>query len=204
MPYDYSDAPPPREIELMPHGTITTVTMHIRSGGVGEDGMCKRSKDGGCEMLDAEFVVVDGKYARRRFWANMVLAGTTDGHAKAAEISRSTLRTIIESARNIRPEDMSPAGRAARTVSLRDFDGITFIAKIGIEKGGPKKDSNGALTGEFYDDKNILAAVITPDKKEWHPIEQAPPFNGGGAQTATSAAAPTETAPPITRPGWAS
>jgi hypothetical protein len=204
MPYDYSDAPPPRDIELIPRGTLATVVMHIRADGVGEDGMCKRSKDGGCEMLDVEFVVVDGKYARRKFWSNMILAGTTDGHTKAAEISRGTLRSIIESARNIRPEDMSPAARTARTVSLKDFDGLSFVAKIGIEKGGAKKDSSGALTGEFYDDKNIIAAVITPDKKDWHPIEQAPPFNGGGAQAAAPAATPAEAAPPIARPGWAS
>ena len=25
-------------------------------------------------------------------------------------------------------------------------------------------------------DKNIIAAVITPDKKDWHPVEQPPPF----------------------------
>jgi hypothetical protein len=196
MPYDYSDAPPPREFELIPHGTIAIISMHPRPGGVGEDGMCKRSKDGSCEMLDAAFTVVDGTYARRRFWENMVLEGTTDGHAEAAKISRSKLRAILESARGIKPDDMSPAARAARTVSLKDFDGLTFIAKIGIEKGGPKNDGSGTN----YNDKNILAAVITPDRKEWHPVEQAPPFNdGGGAPPST----PTTPAPPIARPGWA-
>jgi hypothetical protein len=202
MPYDYSDAPPPREFDLIPHGTLATVTMHLRAGGVGEDGMCKRSKDGGCEMLDVEYVVVDGKFARRKFWQNMVISGVTAGHAEAAKISQGTLRTILESARNIRPDDMSPAARAARTVSLRDFDGMTFVARVGVEKGGAKKDANGVATGEFYADKNILAAVITPDKKEWHPVEQAPPFDGGGS--GAQAAAPANAAPPIARPGWAS
>jgi hypothetical protein len=197
MPYDYSDAPPPREFELIPHGTIATVMMQLRPGGVGEDGMLKRSKDGGCEMLDAVYVVVDGPFARRKFFGNMVLAGTTDGHAKAVEITRSTLRSILESARGIKPDDMSPQARAARTASVKDFDNLTFIAKIGIEKGGPRNDGKG----DKYDDKNILAAVITPDKKEWHSVEQQPPFNGGssGAQ-----AAPSNAAPPVERPGWAS
>ena len=45
-PYDYSDAPPPRDIELIPHGTILTLILHLRAGGVGEDGLLKRSKDG--------------------------------------------------------------------------------------------------------------------------------------------------------------
>ena len=197
MPYDYSDAPPPREFDLIPHGTIAPVTMHLRAGGVGEDGMCKRSKDGGCEMLDVEYVVVDGKYARRKFWSNMIMSGTTDGHAEAAKISLGTLRTILESARNIRPDDLSPAARAARTVSLKDFDGLTFVVRVGIERGGPNKDK----PGENWPDKNIIAAVITPDKKEWKPVEQAPPFDGGGG---AQAAAPANAAPPIARPGWAS
>ena len=197
MPYDYSDAPPPREFDLIPHGTIATVTMHLRAGGVGEDGMCKRSKDGGCEMLDVEYVVVEGKYARRKFWSNMIMSGTTDGHAEAAKISLGTLRTILESARNIRPDDLSPAARAARTVSLKDFDGLTFVVRVGIERGGPNKDK----PGENWPDKNIIAAVITPDKKEWKPVEQAPPFDGGGG---AQAAAPANAAPPIARPGWAS
>src|SRR5262245_18565989 len=150
MPYDYSDAPPPRDMELIPHGTIATVVMHLRAGDVGEDGMCKRAKSG-CEMLDIEFVVADGPYVRRKFWEYMILAGTTAEHAKAAEISRGTLRTIIESARGIKPDDMSPQARTARTVRLRDFENLTFIAKIGIEKGGTK--NNGS--GENWPDKNI-------------------------------------------------
>jgi hypothetical protein len=51
MPYDYTDAPPPRDIELIPHGTIATVVLHIRAGNVGEDGKLKRSAKGDCEML---------------------------------------------------------------------------------------------------------------------------------------------------------
>ena len=81
MPFDYTNAPPPRDTELIPHGTVATVVMHIRPGGVGEDNMLKRSKDGGCEMLDTEFVVVDGPFLRRKFWENFILAGTTDGSA---------------------------------------------------------------------------------------------------------------------------
>src|SRR6516165_160060 len=145
MPYDYTDAPPPRELELIPHGTIATVTMHLRPGGVGEDGLLKRNAEGTCEMLDVEYVVADGPYARRKVWGYMVLAGTTDGHAQAAEISRGTLRSILESARNIKPDDLSPRAREARTANLKDFDNLTFVAKIGIEKGGPKKDRTGKL-----------------------------------------------------------
>jgi hypothetical protein len=198
MPYDYTNAPPPREMELIPTGTIATVQMRIRPGTTGEDGLLKRSAKGDCEMLDIEFVVVDGPHERRRFWQNFILEGTTSGHAEAAKISRGTLRSIIESARGIKPSDVSPEARAARTVSLRDFDQIIFIAKIGIERGKPKNDG----TGENYSDKNVLAAVITPDRREWHPVEQPPPWNGG--DPGGSAAPPTSPAPGIPKPDWAS
>jgi hypothetical protein len=86
--FDYSEAQSQREIDLIPHGTIATLQLTVRSGGAGEDGMLKRSQDGLCEMLDLEFVVVEGEYVRRKFWERFVLVGTTDGHARAIEISR--------------------------------------------------------------------------------------------------------------------
>jgi hypothetical protein len=200
MPYDYSNAPPPRDLELIPAGTVASVQMRIRPGGAGEDGMLKRSAKGDCEMLDCEFVLVDGPYSRRKFWTNFVLEGTTAGHAHAAEISRGILRGIIESARNIRPDDLSDQARARRTASLKDFDNIVFIARIGIEKGKPKNDGSG----ENYADKNVIAGIITPDKKEWHPVEQPPPFNGGNAGTAASPPPSATPASGVAKPSWAS
>jgi hypothetical protein len=200
MAYDYSDAPPPRDVELIPHNTLATVQMRIRPGNAGENGLLKRSKDGACEMLDVEFVLVDGPHAKRKFWENMILAGTTDGHAKAVEISRGKLRQILESSRGIKPEDMSPQARTARTAELKDFDDVIFIAKVGVEKGKPRNDGSG----DNYPDKNILAAIITPDKRDWHPIEQPPPWNGGGGGSEPSSAAPAaNNAGPVAKPAWA-
>jgi hypothetical protein len=205
MPYDYSTAPPPRDLELIPAGTIASVQLRIRPGNTGEGGLLTRSKDGACEMLNLEFVLVDGPYTKRKFWSNYVLAGTTAGHAEAAEISRGTLRRILESARNIHPDDMSDQARARRTADLKDFDNVVFITRIGVEKGKPKNDGSG----ENYADKNVIASVITPDKKEWHPVVQPPPFNGGGgASAAASPAAPASSAAPATpvagvpKPAW--
>jgi hypothetical protein len=197
MPYDYSDAPAPRDFDLIPHGTNATISLHIRPGGVGEDNMLKRSKSGDCEMLDCEFSVVDGQWKGRKLWENLILEGTTDGHKQSIDINRRTIKAIIDSALGLDPDDRSPAARTARTMSLKELEGMTFIAKIGIEKGMPK--NNG--TGENWPDKNILAVVITSDrKKDWHPVEQPPPFNGGGSGAQAQSS---DAAPPITRPGWA-
>jgi hypothetical protein len=123
-----------------------------------------------------------------------ILEGTTEGHEKSASINRRTLKAIIDSAYGLDPEDKSPEARATRTKSLKDLEGIAFVGKVGIEKGKPRGN------GEFYDDKNILAGVITRDRKDWHAVEQStPPVNSGGAQ----ASLPVDTAPPVTRPGWA-
>jgi hypothetical protein len=197
MPYDYTQAPPQRETELIPHNTVARVALKIRAGGVGEDGLLTRSKKGDCEMLDLEFTAIDGPYVKRKFWQNLTLAGATAGHAKAAEVSRTTLRGIIESARGINPKDVSPQARRARTADLKDFDGLIFTAKIGVEKGKPKNDGSG----ENWPDRNILAFAITPDQRDWHPVEQPPPFNGGGG--GTSGPTPPASAP-IAKPAWAS
>jgi hypothetical protein len=203
MAYDYSQAPPPRQPDLIPAGTVCTVQMRIRPGGAGEDGILKRSSNGDCEMLDCEFVVVDGEHARRKFWCNMLVNGTTPDQQSMAEVWCRTRKTILESARNINPNDASPEARARYVAELKDFDELIFIAKVGIEKGKPNKS-----TGENYPDKNTLAGVITPDKKEYRPIPQSPPFNGGGsgasAGPATGGAPPSPLSGGVPKPGWAS
>jgi hypothetical protein len=201
MPYDYSDAPPPRDLELIPANTIATLSLHIQGGGAGEDGMLKRSKDGRCEMLALEFVLLDTEFAKRKLWENWIVEGAD--HAKAIEISYSRIKAVLDSALGLDPKDISPQARAARTRSYKELEGLTFIGKIGIEKGVPKSDGSGD-----WPDKNILAGIITPGRREWHPVVQPPPFDGGGQATSSSAtssgSAPATPTPPIARPGWVS
>jgi hypothetical protein len=191
MPFDYTDAPEQRGDELIPANTVATVQMKIRPGNAGEGGLLTRSKDGGCEMLDCELIVVDGPHTKRKLWERYVLNGTTRGHEEAANISRGKLRAVLESARGVKPDDMSEEARKARTAELSDFDGLRFIARIGIEKGKPRNDG----TGENYPDRNVITTIITPDKKNWRTVEQAPPSRSSDSGVAVPA--------PITRPTWA-
>jgi hypothetical protein len=165
--------------------------MTIRQGGAGEGGWLKRSADGASEGLDCEFIVADGPYAKRKLWQLFTLHGTAPGHAEAGEISRNTLRAILESARGIRPEDKSDKAQTARKVSgWSDFDQLRFIARIGVR---PPKDNYAA--------KNTIAEVVTPERQAWKQPEQ---IDQGliGAKPANSVAAPP---PPnaIARPQWA-
>jgi hypothetical protein len=185
MLYDYTDAPSP----LIPDGTIATVSMHIIAGNVGEDGMLKRSKEGDCEMIHCEFTVLDGAYKDRKFWQYLILVGTTDKQKQAVIRTLGTLKAILDSALNLKPKDESNEARAARTVSLKWFDGKSFIAKIGVAEGSGN-----------YPDNNVLVGIITPDKQQYHPVEQPPPFDGGGGSAGGGG---TPSAPPVERPGWA-
>jgi hypothetical protein len=189
---DFNNAPEQREGGLIPEETIAVVHMTIRPGNAGEGGWLKRSKDGSSNGIDAEFTVVEGQHAKRKFWKLFTVEGSTEGHAKAAEISASQLRAILESARGVRPDDDSDAAKAARRVSSwGDFDGIRFVAKIGIEPG---KDG--------YKPKNTLDAAITPDRKAWVKVEQV--VKGAGSMQPIGAIAQSvvQNAKP-SKPSWA-
>ena len=109
MPFDYTDAPS----ILIPDGTVATVSIHIRPGGVGEDGMLKRSASGECEMLDLELTVLDGPYKGRKFWHSLLLVGTTDGQKKMAAGNLGVLKAILDSALGLMSNDVSAEARAA-------------------------------------------------------------------------------------------
>jgi hypothetical protein len=188
---DFNNAGPQRSRDVIPAGTIATLHLTVRSGGAGEDGWLRRSKDGDSEGLDLEFTVVDGPFAKRKFWSLLTLFGTKPNHAIAGEISASRLRAILESGRGVRPDDKSDAARKARqTASYADFDGLRFIARIGIEPA----------QGNFKA-KNTIDEVITPERKDWHVVEQvAKNAVSMPAATPAIAKAPAK----IERPQWAS
>jgi hypothetical protein len=163
MSFDFNQADEQRSFDVIPDGTIAVVQLKIRCGGAGEGGILTRSKDGRSEHLDVELVVVEGPHSGRKIFERLTVSGTSDGHAQAAKISHGKLRAILESALGIKPRDVSEAAKKARVAEYAVFDGKRFLAKIGVE---PAKGNFKA--------KNTIAEVITPDRKEWRPIEQVP------------------------------
>src|SRR5215831_8608290 len=85
--YDFNDAETQRNFDVIPDGTIAPVRMTVRPGSAGEGGWLRRSKDGGSEALDCEFVVLGGPFVKRKFWMLFTMAGTTAGHDEATIIS---------------------------------------------------------------------------------------------------------------------
>jgi len=162
MAYDFNSASEQRSGDLIADGTIAPVHLTIRPGNSGEGGWLKRSKSGDSMALDCEFTVTEGPNAKRKFWSLFTVEGTTEGHQKAADISASRIRAILESAHGVRPDDESETAHNARRIaSWGDLNNLRFVVKIGVEKG---KDG--------YKDKNTLAEVITPDRKQWAKVEQ--------------------------------
>ena len=199
---------------LIPHGTECKVNMIIRPGGVGPEVYMTQSRSSDALMLDCEFTVVAGQYARRKFWGFLILQGSSE---KAVNIGRSQIRAMIESSIGIMPTDMSEQSCKMRNIqNIGQIDGIEFACKVGIQKAAPNSG---------YEDKNRLMSVITPDNKSYQAVMsgQAPPQqqnNGGYAphsptqvsQAATASwqqpqqsqpTAPTQAQPTPPIPSWA-
>jgi hypothetical protein len=183
MAYDFNTANEQRSFDVIPDRTIAVVRLNIRPGDAGDGGLFKRSKNGQAEGLNCELTIVGGQYDKRKIFEWMTISGTTDNHAQAADISHRKLRAIIESARGIKPTDVSEAAKKARVVDYADFDGLRFVAQIGVE---PAKGD--------YRAKNFLAQIITPERKEWQPVEQV------AQPTPAATAKPSNV---IERPAWA-
>jgi hypothetical protein len=157
--FDFNTAQPQQGGDLIPAKTFARVVSTVRPGGHGEGGWLTKAQSG-FEYLNFEFTISSAPYAKRKIFQNAGVAGVTEGHEKAAEITRSMLRGILESARSIGPKDETDKARRARVIqSFGDFVELEFAVEIGIEKG---KDG--------YDDKNKITRVLTPDHKHYRQV----------------------------------
>ena len=189
--------------EPIPAGTTCVLVMKIKPGAVGIDGLCKRSSKGDSEGLDVEYVVEGDQYDKRKIYAFHLIDGTTAGHAKAGEITRSLLRAIYEAVHAIDPNDNSPEAISRRaSASLADFNCATFLAELGIERGGQKPD------GSFWPDKNVISKVLRPGDKGYRNLDQPPPSPIERSTPPAATASRTNGAPAvaptaIAKPDWA-
>lgn len=190
--FDFNNAPQQNSGELIPAKTFLKVIVTIRPGAVGEGGWATKSASG-FEYLNLELTVLSAPMAKRKIFTNAGIGGTTDGHEKAAEITRSLLRGILESARGIDPADESEKARKSRVIkSWGDLDGMEFAIEVGIEKG---KDG--------YDDKNKIQRVITPGHKYYTQVMAGETIMPGSAAQPSTSIPSTAKAASSTIPAWA-
>jgi hypothetical protein len=135
-------------------------------------GLLKSSSASDAKLLDCEFTVVEGPFARRKFWQTFTVAGgklDEKGQSRGWNIAKSAFRAMIDSALGLNPKDESAAARERRVIQgLRQLDGIVFVARIMVE---PASNPN-------YKDANKLANVVTPDEPQYAAVlrgENVPP-----------------------------
>jgi hypothetical protein len=193
--YDFNSADKQQDYTPIPTGTIVPLAMMIKPGQYGDNGWLTLSQSGDVEMLNCEFTVTEGPYTNRKIFQFMVVAGgktNEKGESIAGAISRRTLRAMLESARNIQPDDMSDAAMQKRRIrGWEDFCGLCFLAKLGVEK-----EQNS------YPAKNKIMTVITPNMKEYAGGAQSPAPSAGTAvpSAAAPAWAPGRAAAPASAP----
>lgn len=205
MSLDFNDADRQRDFELIPTGTIVRVIGTIRPGGKSragseavDAGWLTASRTSDVMYLSWEFVVSEGPLKNRRWWQNLTVAGgevNEKGESKAWNISKSTIRAMLNSARNVKPDDESATAVAARRINTwADINGIEFLCKVGIQKG-----SNG------YQDKNQIGTVIEPGHKDYAAPGMAAPVSSAPSTPATPAwgGKPPPVAGSSSVPAWA-
>jgi hypothetical protein len=203
---DFNDAEQQQGFDLIPRGTLVPVRMTLKPGGYDDPaqgwvgGYATQSFDTGSIYLAAEFVVTGGEHAKRKIWSNIGLhsaKGPTWG-----QMGRSFIRAVLNSARNVHPQDNGPQAAGARRIQgFHELDGIEFLARIDIEKDGKGLD------------RNVIKLAVEPDHPEYAKFMGVPSKakTGGGtsgapAQVAPSYAAATpasQRAPVSGKPAWA-
>ena len=170
--------------------------MTIKPGGYDEPergwtgGYATASHETGAVFLSCEFVVLHGQFAKRKIWSNVGLhsnKGPTWG-----QMGRSFIKAVLNSSRNIHPDDNSPESAHARQIrGFADLDGVEFPARIGVEKDGK---------GEL---RNLIRMVIEPDHKDYADLILAKAQaagHGGSNGGAPAAAVPVSHVPPANLP----
>ncbi len=202
---DYNDAESQTSYDLIPKGTIVPVRMTIKPGGYDDPaqgwtgGYATHNDTTGSVYLNAEFVILEGPFAKRKVWSLIGLRSLKG--PEWGNMGRSFVRGILNSSRGLSDKDNSPQAQAARRINgFADLDGIEFLAKIDVGK-----DANG-------DPKNDIRFAVAPNNKDWEMFQ-----NGGGlwkpsqstpaatttAQPTANASTETQPAANPNRPSWA-
>jgi hypothetical protein len=198
---DFNDAEQQQGFDLIPKGTSVKVRMTIKPGGHDDPaqgwtgGYATESFDTGSVYLACEFVVLEGPFAKRKMWSNIGLQsrkGPTWG-----QMGRSLIRGILNSARNVHPQDNSQQAATARRIQgFHELDGIEFLARVDVEK-----DSKG-------EDRNVVKLAVEPDHKDYASLmgvtSKAPVSGSAGAPAPAALQQSTTQRPAVPgKPAWA-
>jgi hypothetical protein len=189
---NFNDAENQASFDPIPPKTLAKVRMTLKPGGFDHPqmgwtgGYATRNAETGSVYLNAEFVVLEGPYVRRKVWSLIGLH--SEKGPEWANMGRSFLRAVLNSARGVHPDDQSPQAQAARCIQgFADLDGIEFVARIDVEK-----DQRG-------EERNVIHTAIQPGHKDYVALMGA----GGVRPPMATAPAVAPAAVLPTRPSWA-
>jgi hypothetical protein len=161
---NFNDAEEQMSYELIPHKTIAKVRLLIKKGNhvtdEFKDGWATLSKAGTSVYLACEFVVLSGQYENRKIWSNIGLCNMnsrlgTEGD-RYADIGRSMIKAILNSARGLHSKDKSPEAEKQRQIkSFADLDNLQVVAEITINDKGDQP-------------RNEIKTIITPDHARYN------------------------------------
>jgi hypothetical protein len=180
---DFNTAEPQQSLDLIQKGTVAKVRMTIKPGGFNDPardwtgGYATHNTASGAVYLNCEFIILEGRYAKRKIWSLIGLRSLKGDQWN--DIGRSFIRAILNSARGFSEKDESPQAVAARNIkSFAELDGIEFIARIDVEKN--------KATGE---ERNVIKRAVTKGHKDY-PGTCVPETRLPGGSQAASTAAP--------------
>ena len=157
---DFNNSDNQQSFDVIPNNSLAKVRMQIKPGGYDDanqgwsDGYATKNQNTGSIYLSCEFVVLEGKFARRKIWSLIGLH--SDKGPEWSNMGRSFIKAILNSTRGIAESDTSEKAQNARRIKgLADLDGIEFLAKITVSK-----DQNG-------NDKNEIKYALTADHKDY-------------------------------------
>ena len=185
------------DFQLIPANTISRAVLTLQGGDTeisefGRGTYFLKSQSSKAKWLPLEFTLIGGQYDGRKVWHRLFVDGDKLNEKNipiAKDIGLKLMRAIIESARNIAPDDMSEGAQAKRQLnSIDELKGMELCIKIGIEEG-----TNG------YEDKNRLIAPLTINQKGYIGSNQQ--SNNSAKPTATDQTTPQSSESTV--PDWA-
>ena len=141
---DFNDAQ--SNTNLIPKGTLAKVRLTIRPGGFDDasqgwtGGYATRGSTGAV-YLNGEFTVTEGQYARRKIFTLIGLYSPNGPNW--ANMGRSLVRGILNSARGISDKDPSPEAQAATT---REISAATACSVRRVSSALRRSSSNRACS----------------------------------------------------------
>lgn len=152
---NFNSAETQNNFNLIPANTIAKARLVLKVGNDPNDHFITRSKNGDTAYLNCEWIILEGKYAKRKVFDKIGLEGSD----KWVNMGKARIRAILESAKGINPKDVSEIAVAARQISsFGELNNLDVVIKIGVEY-----DRNG-----HYQDKNRVLAIITPEHISYH------------------------------------